>query len=181
MKELWTTSCTFVINCLSGDTTVECDWGFFFKKKKRKSFFSLPLYWWNGVLTLSWNSLHIPLIGADFIAMFDWQPEVNLKKKDPFCLPPPPHTSSTSSGNSSLSNCAENVCWKPECCVYSQCQPMPFTPSLPWTSLSQRTTTSYFPSKIHKEQDRSRKPERCVQPSSLCLPSYFNVKTLLYM
>lgn len=104
--------------------------------------------------------------------MFDWQPEVNLKKKDPFCLPPPPHTSSTSSGNSSLSNCAENVPWKPEFCVYSPCQPMPFTPSLPWTSLSQRTTTRYFSSEIHKEQDRPRKPEQCVQPSSPCFLFY---------
>lgn len=31
MKELSTTSCTFVINCLSGDTTVNCDWLFLTK------------------------------------------------------------------------------------------------------------------------------------------------------
>lgn len=181
MKELWTTSCTFVINCLSGDTTVECDWGFFFKKKKKKKlfFFTPVLMEWSVDIIMKF--LAYPLNWSWFYCYVWLTARSEPEKKDPFCLPPPPHTSSTSSGNSSLSNCAENVCWKPECCVYSQCQPMPFTPSLPWTSLSQRTTTSYFPSKIHKEQDRSRKPEWCVQPSSLCLPSYFNVKTLLYM
>lgn len=140
---------------------------------KKKKIASLPLYWWNGVLTLSQNSLHIPLIGADFIAMFDWQPEVNMKKEGPF-LPSTPTTY------------IEHVIWKfqslkllkmytgrqCECCVYSQCQPMPITAPLPWTSLSQGTTTSYFPSKICNEQSRPRKREQCVQPtiSSLSIP-----------
>lgn len=48
---------------------------------------------------------------------------------------------------------------------------MPFTPSLPWTSLSQRTTTTSFPTKIHKEQNRLKKPEQGVQPSILLPPS----------
>jgi len=47
-----------------------------------------------------------------------------------------------------------------ECCVYSQCQPRPFTPSLPWTSVSQRMTT-YFPSKIHRAEQRKEGRVMC--------------------
>lgn len=55
---------------------------------------------------------------------------------------------------------------------------MPFTPSLPWTSLSQRTTITSFPTKIHKEQNRLKKPEQGVQPS-IPPPFHSTISTVL--
>lgn len=170
MKELSTTSCTFVINLCY---TVEYDWSYFFKIKKKVD-------WWNGVLTLSWNSLHFPLIGADFIAVFDWEPRMNMKRT--LSALHPHHIYWARHLEIPVSQTVLKMYtinqW--ECCVYSQCQIMPFTPWLPQTCLFQKTTTTSCPSKIHKEHSKPKSPNYVSHSPTLHFPFYhFNVETLV--
>lgn len=158
---------------------------FSLKKKKKKLFFFTPvLMEWSVDIIMKF--LAYPLNWSWFYC-YVWltarsEPE---KKKDPFCLPPPPHTWSTSAGNSSLSNCAENVHWKPELCVCRarQCHSHPHCLQPP--SLKEHEP-AISPQKFTKSRTDQESQSKCpakgsVQPSSLCLPFCFHVKTLLYM